>query len=276
MRSLLNFTLCLVLFACTQSSKPGQQGQQGQQGSEETKDNTQLIKEINERLHVAMGNESVIQLAEEHGHIYALKNDDDELEFYFEMGCDSEGWPMAGVAYYFYNEKVIGYGYIQCDGCIGEDVSSRLKSLVIKQYKKPEDLDEWGILWSISEPIAKLEKEGSKILKKNLEVSDYDDGDFGVSIQTLSGNIYSNNENGLETYLSFKESYSDNKGVMTLSQLGCNFVFNLTLEGNQIDAKFFQSTCGRNSSNTSLYYEPNNNTISMFIDGQKFTFYPEF
>ncbi len=274
MRYLLLFTLSIALYACNQANEPSS-GQQ-QPGSGESNNNTELIKAINVRLHSALGNETVTRITEDHAYIFALKNDNEELEFYFELGYDSEGWPMEGRVYYFNENKLIGYGYVHCDGCVGQDISSRLKSLEIKQYKSDDDLNEWDVIWSIAEPSSKLKSESSKILKKKLNAVQLEDEEVGVSISTLIRNIYSNNENGLETFLAFKESYSDKTGIMTLAQNGCRYVYNITLNGNNIEAKFFQSTCGANSSNTTLYYEPTNNTLSMYINGEEFVFYPEF
>lgn len=92
----------------------------------------------------------------------------------------------------------------------------------------------------------------------------------------LSANIYVNNENGFETFLSFKEGYNDQSGVMTLSQLNCRYVYNIKITGDEIKAKFFQSTCGSKSSNTSIFYDNEENSLSMNINGQRFTFYPQF
>jgi hypothetical protein len=383
MRYLLLFILSIALYACNQvnESTSGQQ----QPGSGESKDNTELIKSINGRLHSALGNETVTRITEDHAYIFTLNDDNEELEFYFELGYDSEGWPMEGNVYYFNESKLIGYGYIHCDGCVGQDISSRLKSLEIKQFKSDDDLKEWDVIWSIAEPSSKLKSESSKILKKKLnttqveekktivfiqkfgpypnqfaqyrlvseknkvqvfykysdnkemlidnceirnnklisldnngeyqieedvlcvynpETDGYDCYDFeaskststitdvlfnkgkssnrknnissNVTIHKFKNNIYSINENGLETYLSFKESYSDKTGIMTLAQKGCKYVYNITMNGNKIEAKFFQSTCGAYSSNTTLYYEPNNNTLSMYINGEEFVFHPEF
>lgn len=273
MSRLLFFLLTIVLFACNQSNNTVLSDQLS---SEEVKDNSQLIKEINDRLHVALGNETVTRITEDHAYIFALNNDKEELEFYFELGYDSEGWPMEGDVYYFNDNKLIGYAYIHCDGCVGQDISSRLQSMKIKNHKTDDDLKEWDVIWSISEPSSKLISESSKILKKNLNATQVEGEEDGVSISTLIRNIYSNNENGFETFLSFKESYGDNTGIMTLSQKGCRYVYNIELEGNRVEANFFQSTCGANSSNTTLNYNPSNNTLSMFISGQEFTFYPEF
>ena len=95
-------------------------------------------------------------------------------------------------------------------------------------------------------------------------------------LKRIKSNIYVNNENGFETFLSFKEGYDENTGIMTLSQTNCRFIFNIKIMGNEIDATFFQSTCGNNSSNTTLYYDQEENSLSMNINGQAFTFYPEF
>jgi hypothetical protein len=95
-------------------------------------------------------------------------------------------------------------------------------------------------------------------------------------LNTIKSNIYVNNENGFETFLSFKEGYDDHTGVMTLSQTNCRYIFNIKIMGNEIDATFFQSTCGNNSSSTTLYYNQEENSLSMNINGQDFTFYPEF
>jgi hypothetical protein len=95
-------------------------------------------------------------------------------------------------------------------------------------------------------------------------------------LNTIKSNIYVNNENGFETFLSFKEGYDDHTGTMTLSQTNCRYVFNIKIIGSEIDATFFQSTCGKNSSSTTLYYNQEENSLSMNINGQDFTFYPEF
>lgn len=95
-------------------------------------------------------------------------------------------------------------------------------------------------------------------------------------LKRIKSNIYVNNENGFETFLSFKEGYDENTGIMTLSQTNCRFIFNIKIIDNEIDATFFQSTCGTNSSNTTLYYDQEENSLSMNINGQAFTFYPEF
>lgn len=163
MRHLLLFTIALVVFGCNQSNDTSESQQPI---TEETTDNTELIKEINNRLHEAFANEAVSRQTNDQSYIFSLKRGS-ELEFYFELGYDSEGWPMEGGVYYFNNNKLIGYGYIHCDGCIGQDISSRLKSLQIKQYKTAEDLKEWDVIWSVSNLDDELRKKESQILSSS-------------------------------------------------------------------------------------------------------------
>ncbi len=98
----------------------------------------------------------------------------------------------------------------------------------------------------------------------------------GVSISWLSKNVYENNENGFKTYIHFEKNYSEQTGVMTLSQPQCRYVYNVEISGNTIDATFFDSECGASSENTTLYYTPSDESIYMKIGGQKFTFRPVF
>jgi hypothetical protein len=96
------------------------------------------------------------------------------------------------------------------------------------------------------------------------------------SINNLENTIFTNNENGFETFLSFKEGYSEQNGTMVMSQLGCQYVFNVTISKSEIDAVFFKSTCGNESSDTRLHYDKMDNSLSMKIKGQTFFFYSEF
>jgi hypothetical protein len=250
--------------------------QNSQQAGDSLVDHKKLIKEINGRVLEAFQNNTIIQVNDEHAYVYAFKKDD-QLEFYYELGYDSEGWPMAGEIFYFNNDKLIGYAYMSCDGCLDKDIAKRLKELKIKECQSPDDVDGWDVIWSISEIRKDLKGKANKILQKNLdEMETLESNEESISISKLTDNIYSNNENGFETFLSFKESYSDNTGIMTLSQKRCQYVYNITLEGNEIQADFFQSTCGANSSNTTLFYSSENNTISMYINGQEFVFQPVF
>lgn len=97
-----------------------------------------------------------------------------------------------------------------------------------------------------------------------------------LTISKLASNIYSNNENGFETFLSFKKSLNETTGIMTLSQSHCKYVFNVDISGEFINAIFFNSTCGGTTDNTTLHYDRARNSITIRINGQEFVFEPEF
>lgn len=97
-----------------------------------------------------------------------------------------------------------------------------------------------------------------------------------LTISKLASNIYSNSENGFETFLSFKKNYSETTGVMTLSQSQCKYVYNVDISGQLITAIFFRSTCGATADNTTLNYDREHNNITIRINGQKFVFESEF
>lgn len=113
----------------------------------------------------------------------------------------------------------------------------------------------------------------------NSEASSYEEKTVepdGVTITRLSRNIYENNENGFKTYLHFEKNYSEQTGVLTLSQPQCRYVYNVELSGNTIQATFFDSECGASADNTTLYYNPSDESVYMMMGGQKFTFKPVF
>lgn len=101
-------------------------------------------------------------------------------------------------------------------------------------------------------------------------------GNSDLTISKLASNIYSNSENGFETFLSFKKNYSETMGVMTLSQSQCKYVYNVDISGQLITAIFFKSTCGAPADNTTLNYDREHNNITIRINGQKFVFESEF
>lgn len=92
----------------------------------------------------------------------------------------------------------------------------------------------------------------------------------------LTANIYESNVNGLKTYLRF-EGYDGSEGIggsMTLSNnaVDCKYVFTYGVEGNNIEAEFIGSDCGAKSSNQTFKYDQSTNTLSCFINGQRFEF----
>jgi hypothetical protein len=163
MTRLLFFFSVLLLFSCSNNST-------SEKPIQVEVDYVGIIKNINDRLHIAFGNETVIRKTDDNAYKFALKNGDD-LEFYFELGYDSEGWPMAGDVYYFYKKQLIGYAYIYCDGCIGQDISNRLKSLPIKKFKSEDDLNNQDVIWALKEPNNQLNNKATDILNKNLDIT---------------------------------------------------------------------------------------------------------
>ncbi len=163
-----------------------------------------VIKGINERFNVAIGNETIIEKDVNQCYTYTLK-DGESLECFYELGYDSEGWPMAGDVYYFHEKKLIGYAYVTCDGCTGQDVSNKLKSLPIKKHKSEADLTSWDIIWVIKEPTPELKKKSSEILE-SLESNS--NNDTPPSYGEIRGRIIGGNLRMLKRELG-NPSYTD-------------------------------------------------------------------
>lgn len=165
------------------------------------------IKGINERLHQGIGDKSIESKDINHSYTFISKNGE-SLECYYELGYDSEGWPMAGNVYYFKEKQLIGYGYVPCDGCIGQDVSNKLMSLPIKHYQSEKDLKDWDVIWIIEKPNQELNAKTTEILKTfNSSQTNSANGE-SKSYGELRGRIIGGNLRMLERELG-KPSYSD-------------------------------------------------------------------
>ena len=137
-----------------------------QQDTSQIESIPQLIKDINDRVHAAFDTKSTITLQSEGAYVEAIKDSNGELEFYVELSHDSEGWPMEGAVYYFKRNKLIGYAYIICSGCIDKDITTKLKSLETKEYTTAEDLKDFDVIWCIYKTDKILFDKSSEILNK--------------------------------------------------------------------------------------------------------------
>jgi hypothetical protein len=166
---LILFVSTLILFSCTNSKDATNEN-----NNINYKD---IIKSINERFQVSVNNKTIVQKDVNHSYTYILK-DGENLECLYELGYDSEGWPMVGDVYYFHEKKLIGYAYVTCDGCSDEDVANKLKSLPIKNYKSETNsetnLEDWDVIWLIDEPTPKLKQKTAEILESLESNSDND------------------------------------------------------------------------------------------------------
>jgi hypothetical protein len=61
-------------------------------------------------------------------------------------------------------------------------------------------------------------------------------------------------------------------GVLTLNQLGCDFVYNYTINRNELNCVFFQSTCSRPSQNIQFIIDKNRQLIKTKINHQYFEY----
>lgn len=94
--------------------------------------------------------------------------------------------------------------------------------------------------------------------------------------KTLIRDVYESNENGLSTYLKFEsiDGCEGNCGTLTLSNSAskCKYIYTYDVKGNNINAEFYNSDCGAKSSNQTFTFDEANNTVSCYINGQKFVF----
>lgn len=92
----------------------------------------------------------------------------------------------------------------------------------------------------------------------------------------ITSGVYESDENGLKTYLRFEGSDGSQGmfGSLTLSNnaSSCKYVYTYNISGSNIKANFYGSDCGANSSDQTFTYNENLNTISCYINGQKFVF----
>jgi hypothetical protein len=188
-RLVLLYALTLLLFSCTSN-------QNGNTDNSNINYNG-VIKGVNERFQVAVSNNTIVKKDINHSYTYISK-DGENLECLYELGYDSEGWPMAGDVYYFHEKKLIGYAYVTCDGCSGQDVAIKLKSLPIKNYKSETDLEDWDVIWLIDEPTPKLKQKSLEILE-SLESNS--DNDAPPSYGEIRGRIIGGNLRMLENEL---------------------------------------------------------------------------
>jgi hypothetical protein len=202
---LILFVSTLILFSCTNNK-------------DATNENNNInyndiIKGINERFQVSINNKTIVQKDINHSYTYISK-DGENLECLYQLGYDSEGWPMAGDVYYFHEKKLIGYAYVACDGCSGQDVANKLKSLPIKNYKSETDLEDWDVIWLIEEPTSELKQKSEEILE-SLESNSYDDAP--PSYGEIRGRIIGGNLRMLKNEL----------GSPTYTDLATNFIKNI-------------------------------------------------
>jgi hypothetical protein len=89
----------------------------------------------------------------------------------------------------------------------------------------------------------------------------------------ISNRTFTNDENGLYTVIKFEPANEGAPlGALMLSQMQCDFSFSYTIQGNEIDAKFLQSGCGRTSQDVKLYYNAAYDNITTNIGGQTYVF----
>ena len=114
-------------------------------------------------------------------------------------------------------------------------------------------------------------------LQKNNDNSHSNLSDKPIIIgKNITSTIFESNENGLKTYLRFESSDGCEGmcGSLTLSNnaSNCKYVYTYDVNGNTINANFYGSDCGANSGNQTFSYNNNLNTISCYINNQKFVF----
>ena len=92
----------------------------------------------------------------------------------------------------------------------------------------------------------------------------------------IVSDVYESNENGLKTYLKFEGSDGSGGmfGSLTLSNnaSSCKYIYTYGIDGSEISAEFFQSDCGGSASDQTFTFNESSNTISCYINGQKFVF----
>lgn len=94
--------------------------------------------------------------------------------------------------------------------------------------------------------------------------------------EKITTDVYESNENGLTTYLRFEGS-DDSYGMfgsLTLSNnaSSCKYVYTYDISDININATFFGSDCGKTSNDQSFTFNEESNTISCYINGQRFVF----
>lgn len=98
--------------------------------------------------------------------------------------------------------------------------------------------------------------------------------------QKLISNVYESTENSLKTYLHFTKSDGSEGlfGTVTLSNNSttCKYVYTYDVSASTINTQFYASDCGANSSDMTFNYDFNSDTITTFIDREKFTFHAVF
>jgi|SRR5690554_2905717 len=92
----------------------------------------------------------------------------------------------------------------------------------------------------------------------------------------ITATVYESIENGLKTYLRFEgsEDSSGMFGSVTLSSsaTSCKYVYTYDINGDKINAKFYGSDCGESSSDQTFIYNENSNSVSCYINGERFVF----
>jgi hypothetical protein len=166
--------------------------------------NPEIIKVINEKLHLAFDNKTIIQKNDGASYIFILKTENN-VEFYLELRHDSEGWPTEGESFYFHQNKLVGHCNMHCDGCVGTDISTKLKSFQIKKYETSQNSNEWDVIWSISHPNDELNAKANKILGEALAIKDKT-AEYSINLSPKQHSEISNQFKNESTYYSLQDS----------------------------------------------------------------------
>jgi len=107
------------------------------------------------------------------------------------------------------------------------------------------------------------------------EISEEESIEYKIG-NKITEDVYESNENGLKTYLRFdgSEGSSGMFGSLTLSNnaSNCKYVYTYDISDVNINATFFGSDCGNTSNNQTFSFNEESNTISCYINGQRFVF----
>jgi hypothetical protein len=154
------------------------------------------IEEINSKVEESFKNGSIIS---EDLYVYVLKSGD-LLEFYCNLDYDGEGWPNRGHAYYFFKNKLIGSSSFPCDGCIKEDIISKLKNMKIKKVKVPFETASDTILCfdNLDDELRLISNEKIEYAKKLKSKNEIQDK---LSYGEIRGSIISGTKQEVENFL---------------------------------------------------------------------------
>jgi hypothetical protein len=88
----------------------------------------------------------------------------------------------------------------------------------------------------------------------------------------IDNSTFYNQENQLNSSIKFTSDNSGWFGAAILKQMGCNYVYSYSLDGDKIMLSFTSSDCGRQSSDKIFYYDKSGNYIYTIIETQKYIF----